>query len=256
MENDIWKIWLWFLCEEFAGSMRRTKLAAFLVLLCASTATAQSQCPLKLSQLPDAPELFGFRIGMTKDRVKTRVPQVVFSRKKTFGLAKTSINPDFDPRINKSTFAGVRTISLDLLDDKLTSLWLGYDSSFKWQTVPEFVDGISRSLHLPQAWSPWKSGGQQLRCADFQMTVSIVAEGPSFRIIDKTSEKIWNARRQAGEQDAEKNYETVVADKQTKLYYPKGCQPPKEIKDSDRVNFKNAEVAEAAGYFEARQCRE
>jgi len=235
--------------------MTLTKLAPFLIFLCASTA-AQAQCTLKLSQLPDAPELFGFRIGMTKDQVKARVPQVVFSRKETFGLTKTSINPDFDPRINKSTFAGVRTISLELLDDKLTSLWLGYDSSFKWHTVTEFVEGISRSLHLPAAWAPWKSNGQQLPCADFQMTVSIVAEGPSFRIIDKTSEQIWNARREADEANAEEDSEMVVADKHTKLYYIKGCQLPKEVKDSDRVNFKDAEAAEAAGYSGAKQCSE
>ena len=235
--------------------MTLTKLAPFLIFLCAATA-AQAQCTLKLSQLPDAPELFGFRIGMTKDQVKARVPQVVFSRKETFGLAKTSINPDFDPRINKSTFAGVRTISLELLDDKLTSLWLGYDSSFKWHTVPEFVEGISRSLHLQAAWAPWKSNGRQLHCADFQMTVSIVAEGPSFRIIDKTSEETWNARRQADEPNAEEDSEMVVADKQTKLYYVMGCQLPKETKDSDRVNFKDAKAAEAAGYSGAKQCPE
>ena len=237
--------------------MQLTKLAAFLILLCASIATAQDkQCTLKLSQLPAAPELFGFRMGMTKDEVKTRVPQVVFGRKKTFGLAKTSINPDFDPRINKSTFAGVRTISLDLLDDKLTSLWLGYDSSFKWHTVPEFVEGISRSLHLPETWAPWRSGGQQLRCADFQLTVSIVAEGPSFRILDKTAEESWNARRAAGEEESEEDSETVVADRAKKIYYPKGCQLPKEIKDSDRATFKDGEAAEAAGYARAKQCPE
>jgi hypothetical protein len=237
--------------------MRLAKLSSLLILLCASIATAQDrQCTLKLSQLPDAPELFGFRMGMTKEQVKVRIPQVVFGRDKSFGLAKTSINPDFDPRIDKSTFAGVRTVSLDLLDDQVTSLWLGYDSSFKWHTVPEFVQGISRSLHIPDAWTPWKSGGQQLRCADFHLTVSIVAEGPSFRILDKTAEERWNARREAGDENAEEDSETVVADKQTKTYYSKGCRPANEIKDSDRVTFKDVEAAEAAGYARARQCRE
>jgi hypothetical protein len=240
-KNDIWKI-----C-----------FVPCLILWCALVATAQdSQCTVNLAQLPDAPELFGFRMGMTKDQVKVRIPQVVFPRKTTFGLAQTSINPDFDPRINKSTFAGVRTVSLDLLDDKLTSLWLGYDSSFKWHTVPEFVEGISRSLHIPEAWAPWKSRGKQLRCADFLVTVSIVAEGPSFRILDKTSEAIWNARREAGEEDSEEDFETVVADKQTKIYYFKDCQPSKAIKDADRVTFKNADAAEAAGYALAKQCPE
>jgi hypothetical protein len=230
--------------------MRLVQLA-FLLLLLASAAAAQDRhCTLKLSQLPDAPELFGFRMGMTKEQVKVRVPQVLFGRHKPFGLAKTSINPDFDPRIDKSTFAGVRTISLDLLDDKLTSLWLGFDSSFKWHTVPEFVEGISQSLHLPDAWTSWKSRGQQLRCVDFQMTVSIVAEGPSFRILDQSAEETLNARREAGEE----NPEEIIADKQSKTYYPKGCSPTIEIKEADRVTFKTIEEAVSAGYKQAKQC--
>jgi hypothetical protein len=228
----------------------------FLLLLLAATVSAQDRrCALKLSQLPDAPELFGFHMGMTKDQVKARVPQVVFPRKQTFGLAKTSIHPDFDPRLDKSTFAGVRTISLDLHDDKVTSLWFGFDSSFKWHSVPEFVEGISKSLHLPDAWTDWKSRGQQLRCADFQMTVSIVAEGPSFRILDETADETLTARREMGEEaSSEETSEPIIADKQKKVYYPKECRPANEIKEADLVVFKSSEDAETAGYKQAKQC--
>ena len=237
--------------------MKLTRLAPFIILLCAAIAPAQDrQCTLKLAQLPDAPELFGFRMGMTKDQVKVRVPQVVFGRTNEFMVSKTSINPDFDPRIDKSAFAGVRTVSLDFLDDRITSLWLGYDSSFKWHTVPEFVEGISQSLHLPDAWTSWKSRGQQLRCADFQMTVSIVAEGPSFRILDENAEETLTARREASEEQssAEQSPEAIVADRQRKIYYSKGCPPANEIKESDRVTFKTSEDAEKAGYKWAKQC--
>ncbi|HVQ38376.1 MAG TPA: hypothetical protein VMS31_12630 [Pyrinomonadaceae bacterium] len=152
---------------------------------------------MKLAQLPDAPELFGFRLGMTTEQVKARVPQVQFGKTTDFGVLQTSVNPDFDPKIDKTSFVGVRTVSLDFLDDGLTSLWFGYDSSFRWKTVDEFVAGISRSLQLPKAWTPWKSKGQQLRCADFQMTVTFVAEGPSFRILDLNAQEILTARREA-----------------------------------------------------------
>lgn len=219
-------------------------------------ATAQErQCTIKLAQLPDAPELFGFRIGMTKDQVKVRVPQVVFGPTQAFGVLKTSINPDFDPRINKSTFAGVRTVSLDFLDDRLTSLWLGYDSSFKWHTVSDFIEGISQSLHLPHAWSPWKSRGQQLRCADFLMTVSFVAEGASFRILDETAEETLTARREAQQaESSEESSEEIVADRQSKVYYSQGCRPANEIKEAEIVTFKTSEDAEKAGYKLAKEC--
>jgi hypothetical protein len=237
--------------------MKLTRLAPFLILLFAAIAPAQDrQCTLKLAQLPDAPELFAFRMGMTKEQVKVRLPQVVFGRTDEFKVSKTSINPDYDPRIDKSAFAGVRTISLDFLDDRITSLWLGYDSSFKWHTVPDFVEGISQSLHLPDAWASWKSRGQQLRCADFQMTVSIVADGPSFRILDEDAEETLAGRREAREEQssAEESTAEIVADRQGKIYYTKGCRPPTEIKDSDRVVFENSGDAEKAGYKLAKHC--
>jgi len=247
------------LTPRFLEAMQLRRLAPLLILFCAAAVTGQDrQCSLKLSQLPDAPELFGFRMGMTRDQVKVRFPQVVFGRHQTFGVAKTSINPNFDPRIDKSTFAGVRTISLELLDDKISSLWFGYESSFKWRTVEEFVEGISGSLHLPDAWTSWKSRGQQLRCADFQMTVSTVAEGPSFRILDESAEDIVNLRRQADVEETSPenvNDDSVVADKGSQLYYSIGCRPAYEIKTADLVVFKDSAAAETAGYKQAKKCQ-
>ncbi len=243
--------------------MRLKSLAPLLILFFAVTACAQdAPCALKLAELPDAPELLGFHLGMTTAQVKTRVPQVEFARADELGIAKTSINPDFDPRMDKASLSGVRTISLDFLDDRLTSLWLGYDGTFKWQTVPDFVKGISQSLRLPEAWKPWKTRGQQLRCGDFHMTVSIVAEGPSFHIINETAAQTITARREAREeQDAatEQGAEQleapeIVADGKTRIYYTDGCQPAQPIKAENRVVFKTREDAEKAGYKAAKTC--
>jgi hypothetical protein len=240
--------------------MQLSRIAPFLLLLCASQALAQdTQCTVKLSDLPDAPELFGFRMGMTTQQIKARVPQVAFGRVNEFGVSKTTINPDFDPRIDKSTFAGVRTISLEFLDGRTTSLWFGYDSSFKWQTVPEFVQRISQSLRLPAAWRPWKTRGQQLGCADFQMTVSYVAEGPSFHIVDENAGQTLAARREAKEEQTEATggtqAENIIADRKTKIYYLAACPPANEIKQTDLVVFKSKEEAEHAGYKLGAQCR-
>ncbi len=236
-------------------------LAPFLVFICAATSFAQTtQCSLKLADLPPAPELLGFKLGMTTEQVKVRVPQVVFGRQNEFGVSKTTINPDFDPTIDKSTFAGARSVSLDFLDGRLTSLWFGYDDSFKWKTVDEFVKGISQSLRLPEAWSTWKVRGRQLHCADFQMTVTMIAEGPSFRILDQTAEQTVTERREAKEaldsaREAETDEEVeIVADRSARVYYPGGCQPAKEIKESERVVFQSREEAEQAGYKAAKKC--
>ncbi len=199
-------------------------------------------------------------MGMTTAQVKAKVPQVLFGSVNEFGLSKTSINPDWDPRIDKSTFPGIRTISLDFLDGRLTSLWLGYDNSFRWQPVPDFVKGISQSLRLPEtAWSSWKSRGQQLRCGDFQMVVTVVADSPSFHITDTAAEGTLTARREAKEEEEsateEAASEAIVADRQARIYYSAGCLPAKEIKEADRAVFNNAEEAQKAGYKPSKNCR-
>ena len=239
--------------------MQVKTLTLLLILMSAASAVAQdNKCALKLSELPESNELFGFRTGMTTDQVKARVPQVVFGRTNEFGVAQTSISPDFDQRFDKATFAGIRTVSLDFLDSRLTSIWFGYDGTFKWQTVPDFVKGISRSLRLPEAWTSWKIRGQRLVCADFEMTVTMVGEGPSFRISDSTAEQTIAARREAKEELDSSLGETasneVVADKQGKVYYAEGCQPAQAIKETNRVIFKSVEEAEKAGYKPAKDC--
>jgi hypothetical protein len=248
---------LWSPLSDFG--LWTLNIGLFFLLCALSIAAQESKCVLKLAELPGSPELFGFHMGMTPDQVKKRVPQVAFGRVNEFGVSKTSINPDFDPSIDKGSLAGVRTVSLDFLDDRLTSFWLGYDSGFKWQTVPTFVKGISQALHLPEAWTPWKVGGQQLNCADFHLTVSFVAEGPSFHVIDQVAEQTLAARRQAKEeQDAaleEGEAKEIIGDRRGKIYFPEGCRPSQEIKDPDRVVFKTIEAAEKAGYKLAKGCQ-
>lgn len=237
-------------------------VALLVMLFSMGTVAAQdSQCKAKLSELPRAAELSGFRPGMTMDQVKARVPQVVFGPTNELGTSKTSINPYFDSRIDKSAFVDVRTVSLDFLDGRVTSVWIGYDSTFKWPTVVDFVKGISQALSLPHAWSPWKACGEQLRCADFQMAVSIVAGGPSFRILDLAAEETLTARRVAQEEErealAESGPETeeFFGDKQSKIFYPTGCEPAREISESNRLVFKTAAEAEKAGYKPAEECK-
>jgi hypothetical protein len=240
------------------------RLALFPLLLLFLAQPAPAQCTKKMSDLPAAPELLGFHLGMTKIQVKARVPQTNFGKADPFGVVKTTINPYFDPTIDKTKFEGVRSISLDLLDDRVTSLWIGFDETYKAHTVDEFVKLISQSLQVDGNWSSWKSRGQQLRCADFQLIVTTVAGGPSFRLIDTAADDLVAERRQAKEeQDAlaeaggntnESTEPEILADKNSKTYYPAGCEPSKEIADANKVTFKTAAEAEKAGFKAAKNC--
>jgi len=218
-----------------------------------------------MAELPAAPELLGFQLGMTKDQIKIRVPQTKFAHADPFGVSKTTINPYFDPTIDKTKFEGVRSISLDLLDDKLTSLWIGFDETYKVHTPDEFVKVLSKSLQVDGNWSSWKSKGQQLRCADFQLIVSTLAGGPSLRLLDTAADELVAERRQAKEEQdslaasgsSTESVEApaeIIGDKQSKTYYSNGCLPAKEIGEANRVTFKTAADAEKAGFKAARNC--
>jgi hypothetical protein len=242
--------------------MLRTLLPPLLFLFLVQTVSAQ--CTKKASELPAAPELLGFQLGMTKDQIKARVPQTKFGHADAFGVSKTTINPYFDDTIDKTKFQGVRSVSLDLLDDKLTSLWIGFDETYQAHTAEEFVKLISRSLQLNGTWSNWKSRGQQLRCSDFQLIVTTVANGPSFRLLDTAADDLVAERRQAKEaQDSlaeagggseETEAVEIIADKKSKTYYPNGCLPVKEISDENKVTFKTTADAEKAGFKVAKNC--
>lgn len=243
--------------------MLRTFLFPLLLLVLAQSASGQ--CTKKVSELPAAPELSGFQLGMTKEQIKARVPQTKFGHADPFGVTKTTINPYFDETIDKTKFQGVRSISLDLLDEKLTSIWIGFDETYKVHTIEEFVKLISQSLQVNGAWSPYRSKGQQLRCADFQLIVTTVAGGPSFRLLDTGAEDLVAQRRQLKEEQdaaaaeaaaaADNTEESeIIGDKQSKTYYPNGCQPAKAIADANRVAFKTTAEAEKAGFKAAKNC--
>jgi hypothetical protein len=235
--------------------------SAFLLLLtlAAPISAQELTCKAKLADLPQTTELRGFRLGMTPEQVKARVPQVVFGRKNDVGESQTSISPDFDPRIDKSNFADVRTVSLNFLDGRVISLWIGFDASHKWKTTDEFVKGISQELSLPAEWT-MKGRAQILKCADFEVSVSPIGGGPSLRIVDLAAEETIVARRQAkadaaDAQDAAPEQTPVVGDARKKVYYQPDCKALKAVPEKSRMPFGSQTEAEKAGYKRAGDCQ-
>lgn len=234
-------------------------LSIAIVIAFAATASAtEDRCTVKLADLPHASELLGFHLKMTTEQVKKRIPQVVFGSTDEFGVIKTSINPHFHPAVDKTNLEDVRTISFDFIDHQISGLWIGYESSFKWTTVEDFVKGISSALRLPDLWTIWRGRGQQLRCTDFTITVTVVAGGVSFRIVDEGAEDLLAERRRIKEElrASLESQETgiIVCDKQTKVCYSEECEPNSEISEANRVTFRTIEEAEKAGFKRAKDC--
>jgi hypothetical protein len=177
-------------------SFKKIFTVSALLLLCALNAAAQGgKCGLKLVQLKAAPEFHGLRIGMTVDQVKAIVPSLEPDRADDLGFSTTSFSPDFNPQIDKTVYAGVRTVTLDFLDGKLFTIWIGFNDSFKWKTLEEFVPGMSNDLGLPPgAWSA-DSAKPMVECDDFELTAQMIGQGPSIRLVDKNARELWEQRR-------------------------------------------------------------
>ena len=237
----------------------KSVVVLLVVLGCTALSAAQDKtCNTKLSELPEIAELSGFRLGMTKDQVKARVPQVKFGHTNEFGVSKTTINPDFDPRIDKTNFVNVRSVSLDFFDGTISSIWIGFNNSYKWKTAEEFIAGISRELSLPDQWLT-KGRAQQLKCADFQISVSMIGGGPSLRLIDTSAEDTIAERRQEKEdagqsEQASPEAVPVIGDTSSKVFYPVDCPALKAVPEKNRVSFANSAEAEKAGYKHVEGC--
>lgn len=179
-------------------------LVTIFFLLFASAIFIQAQenkCTLKVAQLKQAPELYGFRIGMTLEQAKSVVPSLQPGQTDDLGFASTSFSPDFNPQIDKTKYAGVRTVSLEFLDGNLFTLWIGFTSSYKWKTLDEFVPGMSNALGLPEGVLTLNSAKPFVECSDFDITTSMIGGGPSIRITDTTTKEIWEQRRTEKEEE-------------------------------------------------------
>ncbi len=224
-----------------------------LIALCAGAAarSQQTTCSAKIDQIKDTPELFALRLGLTYDEVKSRLPLVQFGRTDRIGVSKTTFNPHFEPRVDPRTFGPVRSISLDFLDGKLVTLWVGYEETFKWARLDEFVTGFATELNLPSAW-PVKRMARELACDGFSVQASMIGGGPSIRVTDEGAQNIIAQRREEAVAAAEAE---VVGDLRNKSYYPADCPAKEDIPAINRIVFKNKEVATEQGYKLAKDCQ-
>lgn len=176
--------------------LRKLFLLCGLLLVCATSVAAQDgKCSLKLAQLKPAHELYRMHLGMTIDEAKSLVPSLQPGQRDDLGFSTTSFSPDFNPQIDKTAYAGVRTVTLEFLDGRLFSLWIGFNGSFKWQTLEEFVPGMSDALGLPPGlWSP-DSSRPTIECDDFELTAQMIGQSPSLRLVDKHARELWEQRR-------------------------------------------------------------
>jgi len=195
--------------------------------------------------------LYGLHLGMTTEEVKRALPLVQFGSADRLGVMRTSFNPHFDPRVEKTAFPDMRTISLDFLDGKLATIWIGYEATFKWPKLDDFVANFSKSLGVPADW-PSKRNTRQLSCDGFSLTAQMIGGGPSLRIADEAAQEVATTRLAEAIDADEKQ---VIGDTRTKRYYPSDCSEKDSIPQNSRALFKTKEEAEKAGFALSKDCQ-
>lgn len=93
-------------------------------------------------------ELRGFRLGMSLDEVRKRVPKLQVRPPDQFGYTRVTIRP-----IQASgSLKGVSGAVLDFLDGRLFFILMLYDNSTPWQSAEQFVSRVGEALNLPNEW--------------------------------------------------------------------------------------------------------
>jgi hypothetical protein len=165
----------------------------------------------------------GLRLGMTTEQVLALFPgskvdeevRVSLSNPTSpLGLSGFTIRPE--KYSSKSKFDGISQIVFTLLDNRVSTLYVGYDNSTTLGNVDEFVTKFSKGRKLPAAesWEPYVGMDNQLKtmkCKDYEIMVFAGGENVSVSYVQLSD---LTARRKLKERRAEAKRKKPVEAKQ------------------------------------------
>ena len=188
-----------------------TLMACVALLTVGQTPTGSStasRCSLTREQ---APELRGIRLAMSVEQLLSLFPenshrQVITNavkeskRADRFGLARFDLL--LDREVANPRFAGVNYITVELIDERITSFHVAYAGP-EWKSVDQFVTKLSEALRLPN--SAWESGGeslQSLKCDGFRVDAYASNQIPAswVRVQDTSAYRVVEDRREAAKE--------------------------------------------------------
>lgn len=136
-------------------------------------------------------------------RLKNVTGVVYASESGKYGDAKIEFIPTKHGQSDNG-FSDVRTVKLEFLDKRLTRIEISYNSEFKWENVDEFVEKITSSLKLPDAWHDAlnypgvESYRRVLNCEGFDVEAEVLGTA-SLSISNSATKEIIEQRRKRAE---------------------------------------------------------
>lgn len=169
-------------------------------------ANVGAPCRITTNQLP---EIRGLRLGMSVADVLAVFPEpssrkaiqkAVDDAKKpeSYGFAIASLFRS-EPQANPN-FAGLESIQLELLDERVSSFTVRYDRQTPWDAVDQFAARLAHAFHLP-APEHWKTeyGVRVLTCNGFTIFV-FLNNGNGITVKNATAEQVVKDRREAAKE--------------------------------------------------------
>ncbi|HVF58136.1 MAG TPA: hypothetical protein VM934_18450 [Pyrinomonadaceae bacterium] len=168
-------------------------LPAVALLLCSAASSGaqqqQERCTLKVE---NAPELRGFRLGMTVNQFKARFPGVVISDAE-FGMQGAHV-----AKKDGEGLEGISRIGFEFVDGRLTAFQANYANSINWDSQEQFTERVGESLKLPKAWQ----GGDTMICDGFTITAGI----NSISMVDASGRRLVEQRRRERDEKARQGF--------------------------------------------------
>lgn len=181
---------------------------------------APTVCTLTRDQ---APEIGGFRLGMTQAEVRQLVPSIIISPANDLGVSNAALKSDAIARLTASSFFdGVEGIEIEFVDGRLSFIRVAYPVTNKWTSKDEFLSVMAPKFQLHQPWKPfydWQNkdvhDAEDLRdlgieCSGFRLSVGIGIEGlggdqtPHYELDDRAAALIVKERENERSQKEEK----------------------------------------------------
>ena len=177
-------------------------------------------CTLAREQAPD---IGGFRLGMSEAQVKSLVPAAQISQPDENGVSHMEIKaPAIAQLPRASFFEGVDDIQIEFVDGKLSFIRVGYPVTSKWTSKDEFVSVLAPKFGLSGRWTPfydWQikdaRDSEDLRdlaiqCAGFRLSAGIGIEGlggdetPHYELDDMVTARLVDQRKTERQKNEQK----------------------------------------------------
>jgi hypothetical protein len=208
-----------------------------------ATDAQQKKCTKTLAE---APELRGFKLGMTLDQIRKRIPNFKINKPDEFGFAKGTIysseakssldNPQ-GTYVNPSKYPEFKEIfmaDLGLINERVVRIKIGYPSGELKMENEEFQKSVAESLKLPVSAyvteeGMFSVGNAMMNCEGFNVEVGksfwklpdVLLPSPYFSIEMRDSVAFENRTQQREQKvDAEEEAERQKEEQKRREFKP------------------------------------